>query len=59
MTQKIIKSGDDVVKEFIQNLKEDTSLDGDVVEAIATLYSQKKPTSTRLQQILQDKREKR
>lgn len=59
MTEKIIKSGDAVVKEFIQELGKNKKLDADVVEAITTLYSQRKLTSTRLQQVLQDKRETR
>jgi len=56
MNEKIIKSGDEVVKEFVQNLLKDTSLDRDVAEAISVLYFQKKLTSTRLQQILDSKR---
>ena len=56
MNEKIIKSGEEVVKEFVQNLQKDTSLDRDVAEAISVLYIQKKLTSTRLQQILDSKR---
>ncbi len=56
MNEKIIKSGDEVVKDFVQNLQKDTSLDRDVAEAISVLFSQKKLTSARLQQILDSKR---
>lgn len=56
MDEKILKSGDEVVKEFIQNLGQDVSLDKDVVEAISALYFQKKLTLTQLQHILESKR---
>jgi len=56
MNEKILKSGDEVVKEFIKSLEKDASLDKAVVNAITSLYSQKKLTPTRLQKILDTKR---
>jgi len=56
MDKKILKSGDEIVKEFIQELERDESLDKDVVEAISALYLQKKLTPIQLQHVLDSKR---
>lgn len=56
MNEKILKTGDEVVKDFIKSLEKDASLDKDVVDAISSLYAQQKLTPTRLQKILDAKR---
>jgi hypothetical protein len=56
MNEKILKSGDEVVKDFIKSLEKDVSLDKAVVDAISSLYAQKKLTSIRLQKILDTKK---
>ena len=56
MTDKTIRSGPQIVKEFLEELKDDKSLDKGTVEVIDQLYLEKKPTETRLQQGLALKR---
>ncbi len=56
MTDKNIRSGPEIVKEFIENLEKDKSLDNGTVETIKLLHAEKKPTQTRLQQALEVKR---
>ena len=56
MSEKTIKSGPQIVKDFIEALRNDESLDQPTVEVIAQLYSAKKITQTRLQQGLALKR---
>ncbi len=56
MPDKEIKSGPEIVKEFIEHLLGDESLDKDTIEIISALYKENKLTVTRLQQALDAKR---
>ena len=56
MNGKTIRSGPDIVKEFVRALLEDPSLDKDTVEAIEHLYNENKLSPTKLQQALELKR---
>ena len=56
MTEKRIKSGPQIVKEFIESLKTNKSLDKRTVEAIELLYTENKLTLTKLQQALESER---
>ena len=56
MTEKHIRSGPEIVKEFIENLENDKSLDKGTVEIIKLLHAEQKLTQTRLQQALEVKR---
>ncbi len=56
MTHKEIKSGSEIVKDFIDRLEMDESLDKKTVQAIKATHVSKKPTLTRLLQGLQEKR---
>lgn len=56
MAHKEIKSGAEIVKDFIDSLEKDESLDKDTVQAIKATHVTKKPTLTRLLQGLQEKR---
>lgn len=56
MTERNIRSGPEIVKEFIENLENDKSLDKETVEIIKLLHAEKKFTQTRLQQALEVKR---
>ena len=51
-----IRSGSEIVKEFIENLEKDESLDKGTIETIKTLHRENKLTQTRLQQALEVKR---
>ena len=57
MTERNIRSGPEIVKEFIENLVNDKSLDKGTVEIIKLLHAEKKLSQTRLQQALEVKRE--
>ncbi len=59
MAETKIRSGPQIVKEFIQYLEKDTSLDGDTVEVIKLLHGEDKLTPGRLQQALEAKRKGR
>ena len=48
MPNKEIKSGPEIVKEFIEGLSKDESLDKSTVEVIKAVHAAKKPTLTRL-----------
>ncbi len=56
MIEKNIRSGPEIVKEFIENLENDKSLDKGMVEIIKVLHAENKLTQTRLQQALEVKR---
>jgi len=56
MTNKEIMSGSEIVKDFIDRLEMDESLDKKTVQAIKATHASKKPTLTRLLQGLQEKR---
>lgn len=56
MSEMTIKSGPQIVKDFVEALKNDDTLDQATVEVIVPLYSDKKITQTRLQQGLASKR---
>ena len=56
MNEKTIRSGPDIVKEFVHSLLEDPSLDKDTVEVIEHLYNDNKLSPTKLQQALELKR---
>lgn len=56
MTLKRVQPGPEVVKEFVENLTNDKSLDKDTVEVIELLYAEDKLTQTKLQQALESKR---
>lgn len=56
MAEKNIRSGAEIVKEFIENLEKDESLDKGTIETIKTLHRENKLTQTRLQQALEVKR---
>ena len=56
MDDKTIRSGPDIVKEFVCALLEDTTLDKDTVEVINHLYDESKLSPTKLQQALELKR---
>ncbi len=56
MTERNIRSGPEIVKEFIENLENDKSLDKGTVEIIKLLHAEKKLSQTRLQQALEVKR---
>ncbi len=56
MDAKKIRSGPEIVKEFIVNLKDNKLLDKDTVEAIDELHAQGKLTQIRIQQQLELKR---
>ena len=51
-----IKSGPEIVKEFVESLEKDKSLDKDTIEVITLLYIGNKLTQTRLLQGLEEKR---
>lgn len=56
MSEKRIKSGPEIVKEFIEGLKTNKSLDKGTVEAIELLHRENKLTLTKLQQALESER---
>ena len=56
MIENNIRSGPEIVKEFIENLEKDKSLDNGTVEIIKLLHAEQKFTQTRLQQALEVKR---
>ena len=56
MSEKKIRSGPEIVKEFIEGLKNNTFLDTDTVEALDELHAQGKLTQIRIQQLLELKR---
>ena len=56
MIENNIRSGPEIVKEFIENLEKDKSLDNGTVEIIKLLQAENKFTQTRLQQALEVKR---
>ena len=56
MTEKRIKSGPEIVKEFIESLKTNKSLDKGTVDAIELLHTKDKLTLTKLQQALESER---
>lgn len=56
MTGKHIKSGADVVTDFLASLADSPELDKNTVEVIRELHSIGKLTKTRLPQALADKR---
>lgn len=56
MTDKTIRSGPDIVKEFVCQLKDDAALDKDTVDVIIQLCSESKLSQTKLQQSLALKR---
>jgi hypothetical protein len=56
MDKKTIRSGPDIVKEFVCSLLEAPSLDKDTVEVIAHLYNEDKLSLAKLQQALELKR---
>jgi hypothetical protein len=56
MTGSSIRSGPEIVKEFIDNLEKDKSLDNGTVEIIKVLHAENKLTQTRLQQALEVER---
>ena len=56
MTEKRIKSGPEIVKEFIETLKTNESLDKGTVGAIELLHTENKLTLTKLQQALESER---
>lgn len=56
MNDKTIRSGSDIVKEFVHGLLEDPILDKDTVQVIVQLYDENKLTPTKLQQALEVKR---
>ena len=53
-----IKSGPEIVKEFVESLEKDKSLDKDTIEVITLLHIESKLTQTRLLQGLEEKRKK-
>ena len=56
MNDKTIRSGPDIVKEFVHALLEDPTLDKATVEEINHLYNENKLSPTKLQQALELKR---
>lgn len=56
MNNKTIRSGPDIVKEFVHALMEDPILDKATVAEINRLYNENKLSSTKLQQALELKR---
>ena len=56
MTGSSIRSGPEIVKEFIERLEKDKSLDRGTVETIKNLYGEKKLTQIRIQQALELRR---
>lgn len=56
MDDKKIKSGPDIVKEFVRGLNDEPTLDKDTVQVIVQLYKEDKLTPTKLQQALELKR---
>lgn len=56
MAEKNIRSGPEIVKEFIETLEKDGSLDKGTIETIKTLHRENKLTPTRFQQALEVKR---
>jgi len=56
VAEKKIKSAPEIIKEFIDALENDPSLDKDTVEVIKQLHLTNKLTQTRLQQVLEAKR---
>lgn len=56
MTEKRIRSGPDIVKEFIDSLKTNKSLDKGTVDAIELLHKEDKLTLTKFQQALESER---
>ena len=58
MTVEKIRSGPEIVKNFIDDLKTDSSLDEGVVDALSRLQEDSKLTQTRLLQELEAKRKK-
>jgi hypothetical protein len=53
VADKTIKSAPEIIKEFIDGLETDPSLDKDTVEVIKQLHLTNKLTHTRLQQVLE------
>ena len=58
MAGEKIRSGPEIVKDFVDGLKADSSLDEGVVEALSGLQKEGKLTPTRLLQELEAKRKK-
>lgn len=56
MAAEKIKSGPEIVKDFVDGLKTDASLDGGVVGALSRLLREDRLTPTRLLQELEAKR---
>lgn len=56
MNGKTIRSGPDIVKEFVNALLDDPTLDKATVEEINRLHNENKLSSTKLQQALELKR---
>ncbi len=56
MANTEIKSGPEIVKEFVESLEKDKSLDKDTIEVIKLLHIGNKLTQTRLLQGLEEKR---
>ncbi len=56
MSGKKIRSGPEIVKEFIEGLNNNEFLDKDTVDAIQELHAQGKLKQTRIQQLLELKR---
>lgn len=56
MPEERIKSGADVVRDFLAGIGDKPELDKNTVEVISELYSAGKLTKTRLQQSLAEKR---
>jgi hypothetical protein len=57
-SQSTIRSGPEIVSDFIASLKNDQSLDPATVDAISALHSDKKLTFTNLLRSLEDARGK-
>jgi hypothetical protein len=58
VSDKTIRSGQDIVKEFIHALSANPDLDKDTIDVIVHLYSEGKLSQVKLQQALNLKRNK-
>ena len=58
MASEEIKTGSQVVTEFLESLQEDPDIDGETLVALGELFKAQKLTKTRLLRILEEQRAK-